>query len=207
LPSGVAGYIGVWTAAAITNPVGAPNIAFGQTSYSSDIGSSALARYFHLRAVDVAGNYGTVQHFGPIYANASSVNVYCTGKTNSLGCVPAIGTNGVQPSKSAGNFTVTCVNAIGQKNGLLFWGFAPAAAPFQGGIKCVASPTLRTPNQPSGGAAGSCNGSYAFTFDTGYLAANSVDPGDTLYAQWWMRDPAIASTTGLSNAVQFTVCQ
>jgi hypothetical protein len=28
-----------------------------------------------------------------------------------------------------------------------------------------------------------------------------------VYAQYWMRDPASPSTTGLSNAVQFTVCQ
>jgi hypothetical protein len=34
-----------------------------------------------------------------------------------------------------------------------------------------------------------------------------IDPGDTLYCQFWMRDPASASTTGLSNALQFTVCQ
>jgi hypothetical protein len=39
------------------------------------------------------------------------------------------------------------------------------------------------------------------------MSQYSLDPGDTVYAQWWMRDPAIASTTGLSNAVKFTICQ
>jgi hypothetical protein len=34
-----------------------------------------------------------------------------------------------------------------------------------------------------------------------------MDPGETYFAQWWMRDPASASTTGLSNAVRFTVCE
>jgi hypothetical protein len=35
----------------------------------------------------------------------------------------------------------------------------------------------------------------------------ALDPGDNVFAQWWMRDPQSASTTGLSNAVRFTVCQ
>jgi hypothetical protein len=207
--SGVAGYIGVWNTAAISNPIGAPNIAAGATSFSTNIGSSASARYFHLRAVDNAGNLGNVAHFGPIFASSASVTIYCTGKTNSAGCVPAIGTNGVQPSKSAGNFAVTCTNALNQKNGLLFFGFSPAAVAFQGGIKCVASPTYRGPNSNSGGTTGGsdCTGAYTQVFSTAFMNAYSLDPGDTVYAQWWTRDPAVASTTGLSNAIQFTVCQ
>ena len=35
----------------------------------------------------------------------------------------------------------------------------------------------------------------------------SLTPGDTLYAQWWMRDPVATSTTGLSNGLRFTVCE
>jgi hypothetical protein len=34
-----------------------------------------------------------------------------------------------------------------------------------------------------------------------------MDPGETFYAQTWMRDSASPSHTGLSNAIQFTVCQ
>jgi hypothetical protein len=207
--SGLAGYVGLWNTTAISIPAGAPNIAAGATSFASNIGSSASARYFHLRPVDVAGNYGTTVHLGPVYANSASVTIYCTGKTNSAGCVPAIGTNGVQPSKSAGNFAVTCTNALNQKNGLLFFGFSPAAVAFQGGIKCVASPTYRGPNSNSGGTTGGsdCTGAYTQVFSTAFMNAYSLDPGDTVYAQWWTRDPAVASTTGLSNAIQFTVCQ
>jgi hypothetical protein len=39
------------------------------------------------------------------------------------------------------------------------------------------------------------------------MNANAIDPGDVIYAQWWMRDPASPSTTGLSNGIKFTVCQ
>ena len=207
--SGLAGYAWVVSTSSLSIPIGAPTIAAGATSFATDIGSSASARYFHLRAVDNAGNYGTTVHFGPIYANSNSVVLYCTAKTNSLGCLPAVGTNGVQPSKSAGNFAVTCNNVISQKNGLCFWGRSAIAVPFQGGTLCIGAPTVRTANVSSGGSAGGndCSGSYSFTFNTAYMTANSIDPGETIFAQFWMRDPAVASTTGLSNAVQFTVCQ
>jgi len=207
--SGLAGYRGVWDSNPATVPVGAANIASNATSFASNIGNSTSARYFHLRAVDVAGNLGVTVHFGPIFANAASVQAYCTGKTNSLGCVPAISTNLVQPSKSAGNLVITCSNVISQKNGLFFFGTAPLAAPFQGGTMCIQAPTIRTATHSSGGsvAGNDCTGTYAFAFSTAVMNLYGIDPGDTIYGQWWMRDPAVASTTGLSNAVRFTVCE
>ncbi len=207
--SGIGGYAGLWDSSPATVPSGALNIAASATSFSQSIGSSTIGRYFHLRAQDRAGNWGATAHFGPIYANANSVLVYCTGKTNSLGCVPSIGTNGNQPSKSAGSFTVTCSNALNQKSGLLFFGTQPQNLPFQGGTLCVASPTIRTTNTNSGGSASGndCTGAYSFQFSTAVMSLYGMDAGETFYAQWWMRDPASPSTTGFSNAVKFTVCQ
>jgi hypothetical protein len=207
--SGLAGYVGTWNTLPVFDPVGAVNIGSGSTSFVANIGSTPSARYFHLRARDNAGNYGTTQHYGPVFANAASVVVYCTGKTNTLGCVPAIGTNGLQPDHSAGNFAVTCTNVLNQKNGFLFWGLGASATPFQGGFKCVVSPVQRTPSQNSNGlpSGNSCTGSYVFTFTTVYMNSFGIAPGDTIHCQWWMRDPADPFTTGLSNAVRFTVCQ
>ncbi len=207
LHSGIAGYIGVWDGSPSTIPSGAANLG-AVSSLVQNIGSSNAPRWFHLRARDNAGNLGFTAHFGPVYANANSVSTYCTGKTNSLGCVPSIGTNGVQPDKSNGNFTVTCSNVLNQKSGLLFWSLGSSATPFQGGTKCVSSPTLRTSTISSGGAAtgNSCTGTYAFTFTTAYMNAQGIVPGQTLYAQWWMRDPASSFSTGLSNGLRFTVC-
>jgi subtilisin family serine protease len=207
--SGLAGYVGVWDTSPTTDPTGTANLSAGSTSLLSSIGSSTSARYFHLRAIDVAGNRGPTRHFGPVLANSVSVSTYCTGKTNSLGCVPAIGTNGAQPSRSAGAFTVTCTNVLNQKFGLLFFGAAPLNSPFQGGTLCVAAPTQRTGSANSGGATSgnSCTGAYGFQFTTAQMAVFGLDPGETVYAQWWMRDPASPSTTGLSNARRFTVCQ
>jgi hypothetical protein len=39
------------------------------------------------------------------------------------------------------------------------------------------------------------------------MNAVGITPGQTIYCQWWMRDPGSPSTTGLSNGVRFTVCQ
>jgi hypothetical protein len=88
-------------------------------------------------------------------------------------------------------------------------GFTPGAIPFQGGIKCVASPTIRGPILNSGGPVmgNSCTGSYSHQWTTTYLNSYGIVPGNTIYCQFWMRDPAIASTTGLSNAIRFTVCE
>ncbi len=208
--AGLAGYLGVWDTSPSTNPTGAPNLLATATSWGVNIGSSTNARYLHLRAVDNAGNYSQTRHFGPVFANTNSVSTYCTGKLNSLGCTPTMLTNGAQPSRSSGTFTVLCSNTLNQKLGLLFWGSAPLAAPFQGGTLCVASPTLRTAAISSGGnapPANDCSGSYAFTFSTAYMNSVGLAPGQTRYAQWWMRDPASPSTTGLSNAVRFTVCE
>jgi hypothetical protein len=208
LLSGLAGYIGVWDTNPTTIPTGAVNVSASATSTSYSIGSSTTPRYYHLRPRDNAGNFGLTRHFGPVLANAVSVSTYCTGKTNSLGCVPFIGSFN-QPDKSAGSFTVTCNNVLNQKFGLLFFGTTQVATPFQGGTLCVGAPTQRTDSLSSGGATSgnSCSGSYSYQFTTARMNLFGMDPGETYFAQWWMRDPASASTTGLSNAVRFTVCE
>ncbi len=206
--SGVNHYWAVWNTTAIFDPIGGANLSAATTSNTTNIGSSTTARYFHIRALDNAGNYGPTQHFGPVYANAASVSTYCTGKTNSLGCVPAVSWLN-QPDKSAGTFTVTCANVLNQQNGLIIWGHSQIAVAFQGGTLCVGSPLVRGPLIGSGGAGSgsSCTGAYNHVFTTAYMNAMGINAGDTLYAQFWMRDPPIASTTGLSNALKFTVCE
>jgi hypothetical protein len=206
--SGLDGYVAIINTTPVFDPVGAPVIAATATSHTANIGSSTSSRYLHLRAKDEAGNYGPTIHLGPILIDANVVSSYCAGKVNSLGCTPTMGFAGA-PSVSGNNFTVVCVNAINQKSGVIFWGTGQLAVPFQGGTLCVAPPTIRTPITSSGGSAAGndCTGQYSFLFDTAYMTANSMDPGETFYAQTWMRDSASPSHTGLSNAIQFTVCQ
>ncbi len=205
--SGVAGASYVWDHNPSTTPDATLESGPAAVSFTTNLAPSAQPWYFHIRPYDNAGNGQNQFHFGPIYITPSTATTYCTGKTNSLGCVPAINAVG-SPSKSAGNLTIGCTNVLNQKNGLMFFGFAPLNSPFQGGTLCVASPTIRTASQNSGGSAtgSNCSGSYSFTFSTAQMNLFGIDPGETVYCQYWMRDPQSASTTGLSNAAQFTVC-
>jgi hypothetical protein len=103
---------------------------------------------------------------------------------------------------------VTASNVISNKAGLLFWGSTPLAKPFQGGLKCVRAPTRRSSLMDSGGnpPPDDCSGAYDFHFSHAYMNARGVTGGQTLYAQFWSRDPASPSTTGLTDGLQFTVC-
>lgn len=98
---------------------------------------------------------------------------------------------------------------LNQKSGLLFWGRSAGAVAYYGGTLCVRPPVTRTSIQQSGGSAGGldCTGSYAFDFSPTYLALKGLTSGDTVYAQWWARDPGYSGAQGisLSNALEFDI--
>jgi len=134
---------------------------------------------------------------------------YCTGKVNSLGCTPAIHFSGAPSATSSAPFVIRALNVVNQKNGLLFYGHEPTSAPFQGGVKCVADPTIRTATQNSGGATSGADCSGTFSLDFNARLAAGVDPTtgvvSEIFAQYWSRDPLSPSHTSLSNAVRFVV--
>lgn len=140
---------------------------------------------------------------------AGVVSSYCTGKLNSDGCVPSMSWSGAPSVSSVAPFDIRCNDAIALKNGLLFYGYAPKNAPFQGGTLCVQSPTRRTPAQNSGGTPppSVCAGSYSYDFNARIQAGvdSNLVAGATIYAQWWSRDPGASFTVGLSNAISFVI--
>jgi len=143
-----------------------------------------------------------------VYDGSIGSSTYCTAKTNSLGCVPAIGAAGSASVSSAAPFNVTASNVLNQKTGLLFYGYSQQISAFQGGFKCMASPTHRTPTQNSNGTsspANDCSGAYTFDFNAWIQGANDAPliAGQEVDAQYWSRDPASASTTGLTGAIKF----
>jgi hypothetical protein len=144
---------------------------------------------------------------------------YCTAKTNSLGCTPAIGATGT-PSASAGSgFVITCTNVLNNKSGILFYGVSgQATIPFQGGTLCVKSPNKRTPGINSGGnpPPNDCSGNYTFDmnlFAVGGLGGTPLPalttPGTVVDCQFWGRDPGFVApnNTTLSNGLEYTICQ
>lgn len=136
---------------------------------------------------------------------------YCTAKTNSSGCLPAIGSSGTPDANAGSGFTISLANTLNQKQGLLFYGTSgPNAVAFQGGIFCVQSPTKRTPVQSSGGnptPPADCSGAFGYDFNV--RIASGVDPalvaGAEVWAQYWSRDPADPFTTNLSDGLHFYI--
>ena len=138
--------------------------------------------------------------------------IYCTAKMNSQGCTPAIGWTGAPSSSSARPFTIEAALVLNNKNGILFYGTSGSAAlPFQGGTLCAALPVVRTPAQPSGGnpPPDDCSGSFSFDFNAWMQGDNDpqLGPGVRVSAQYWYRDPAASFTTGLTDALEFTICE
>ncbi|MCY3003032.1 MAG: right-handed parallel beta-helix repeat-containing protein [Planctomycetota bacterium] len=143
---------------------------------------------------------------------ATPPSTYCTAKRNSLFCIPSIGFSGFPSATNFGPFLITASNVLNQKSGLLFYGYTQQAVPLLGGTLCIGSPLRRTPTQLSGGTAtgANCTGTYSFDFNA--FIASGVDPliqnfGQAVSAQWWSRDPQDPFLTGLTNALQFTICQ
>jgi hypothetical protein len=145
------------------------------------------------------------------FMGCPSPSTYCTAKVNSNGCTPQIDWSGV-PTRVTGadDFEITATHVLTAKSGLLFWGLGPLGNPFHGGTLCVAAPTVRTPIQDSGcPTCGTCQGAYTFAFSHSYMNSQSVHAGDTIYAQFWSRDPGFTppNNYGLTDALKFTVCK
>jgi hypothetical protein len=136
--------------------------------------------------------------------------VYCIAKINSFGCTPAIGSSGTASASSPLPFLVTATSVLNNKSGLLFYGLAAGTTPFQGGTLCITPPLSRTPVQASGGSptGTDCSGTYGY--DMNARIQSGIDPnlvqGAVVYGQYWSRDPASPSATGLTNALCFTIC-
>jgi parallel beta-helix repeat protein len=141
--------------------------------------------------------------------NGGAPSLYCTGKLNSLGCTPTVDFVGYASVSDSDAFEITVHLVRNNKLGLYYYGYAASSTPFQGGIKCVSSPVIRSPVQNAGGNAtgDDCSGAYAYDMNARIQSGN--DPlllvGVTVFGQFWMRDPQSPSTTGLSNAIEFRV--
>ena len=131
---------------------------------------------------------------------------YCTAKTTSGGCVPAIHGSGTPSLSASASFAITTDSLEPQKLALtIFSTAAPIAAPFQGGHLCLGAPRFRLPAANTGGAA-PCTGALGYTLAD--LLAHGAGgptlsvPGEVA-CQSWGRDPLDPHRTSLSNALSF----
>ncbi len=218
---------GVVVAAGLTDVAGGLRFADSALVADSGAGTAPIVDMGAFESGDCNGNgvadWCDLQSGTSLDANANGLPddcecqggtppvVYCTAKANSLFCTPAISATGYASLSSAAPFLIQASNIINQKQGLLFYGYGSAAAPFQGGFLCTTTPLRRTNAQNSGGSASGADCTGVFSFDFNAYIASGADAllvvGQQVNAQFWSRDPQDVFTTNLTNAVQFAICQ
>ncbi len=165
---------------------------------------------YQVTSQDEHGNFGlsaTKSYLSDSSVCTGSLLTYCTAKTSSIGCIPAINGLGTPSLAAPGSFFAQVTLADGMQNGLMYFGVqGQASAPFFGGTLCVGGTLYRLGVKNSGGTMGTCSGSFSTSL-SGMLAEPSGGPllvvGQTVNAQQWYRDPP---SVGLSNGLQFVIC-
>jgi hypothetical protein len=144
--------------------------------------------------------------------------VYCSPKTNSLGCVPAIAFAGSPSAVATSGFSLTASQVRNGKSGLLLYSSAGrSATPFAGGTLCLSTPIRRSVPLNSGGnplPANDCSGLYALDMNAFARGALGGHPspflstsGTTVQTQFWGPDPGFPApfNTTLSAGVEYTI--
>ncbi len=155
--------------------------------------------------------YNVLMYVGSLDATSTPApTTYCTGKTNSLGCVPFISFTGAPSATSTSNFTITMNDSIPSEAGFLIYSFKKANLNFHGAKLCVKAPFTRTPAKSPKNVGGGCSG-WVLRRNFNATIQSGLDPqltaGQAVRAQWFNRDPAdtFGFGDGLSNGINFII--
>jgi parallel beta-helix repeat protein len=155
---------------------------------------------------------GTRTDMGAYAHDQCAPFTYCMPKPNPQGCAMALSFSGTPSTLGSEPFLISVEEAMSNKSGLLFYGKSgPALFPYQGGYFCAKGPFKRTPLQSSGGnpPPEDCSGSFSFDFNAWIQSGKDpfLVPGVTVNAQYWCRMDGQAGSLGLSDGIQFRICQ
>ncbi len=136
---------------------------------------------------------------------------YCTGKTNSLGCVPFQAWAGLASASAAQPFAVSARDLLPSEAGFLLYSFKAGNLNFHGGKLCVKTPLTRLLPAKFAKATGTppCSGVLTRNFNA--HIQSGTDPlltvGQSVFTQWRQRDPADPTGFGdsLTNGLSFLV--
>ncbi len=136
---------------------------------------------------------------------------YCTGKTNSLGCVPFLSSVGAPSATSTTPFRIVANDLVPNEAGFYLYGSQKANLNFHGGKLCVKAPFTRLLPPKGAGNAGTPPCAGVVKRDFNVLIQSGSDPslsiGATVRSQFRQRDPADPAGfgDGLTDGLLFTI--
>ena len=145
------------------------------------------------------------------FYDCGTVVNYCTAKTNSLGCSPALTMTGLPKVSAVSGCMLSTINLLGGSVGIYIHSTTGSQAqPFHGGLLCILPQITRHAPAGTAGTVGSCDGMLSEDFNA-YIASgldSNLVAGATVWLQAWSRDPAdpLGYGDSLSDAVWATIC-
>ncbi len=136
--------------------------------------------------------------------------VYCSGKLNSLFCLPFLSHAGAPSASSTAPFTIDAEDLVANRPSLLVYGLnGRGSLPFHGATLCVKAPLTRLlPLQDTGKAgSGLCRGTYSVDFN-GHVQSGAdprLSSGTIVRAQVFYQDPGDPFGDGLTDAIEFQI--
>ncbi len=144
-------------------------------------------------------------------SGAAQIATYCTGKTNSLGCIPFLGFDGTPSASSTSAFDVYAEDLVANEAGFFLYSFGKANLNFHGGKLCVKAPVTRFLPVKGAKSAGlaPCVGRLSKNFNN--RIQGGADPGLTggadVFVQYRQRDPGLMDgfNDNLTDGLRFTI--